>query len=351
MSTSPGRIFAVIDGGTTNIRVILSREESILAKGHSRVGAKDRVVQRDEHVLITGIKTALGECLRRLDGEKLKPGDIDRCLILGMLTSNVGLLDLEHLTAPVGVEELAHGLVHKKIPELLPCPISFIRGVKNAVDPERGPHALQQIDSMRGEETQAVGIMDLLPDLPLPTLITFLSSHTKYVRVGEQGKITGALTTMSGQIFGAIKDHTYLSRYIPDDNMIRLEEMVQDDLWDGITAEREMGFLRAIHMPRFMDVVLQAPMERCYSYLQGTLIGSDLRSFSFLRKVMAIDFTSLVFIGNNNRPALYREVFKKEVGPDMPMYALDEENLEEAVVRGSLRIVRRAEKDGLLSSA
>jgi 2-dehydro-3-deoxygalactonokinase len=350
MSTSSGRIFALIDGGTSNIRAILSREGSILARGYSRVGAKDRVVQGDEDVLLSGIKKALGECLTRFDGERLKPGDIDWCMILGMLTSNVGLLDLEHLTSPAGVEELAHGLVYKRLPELLPCPILFIRGVKNAVCPEGGPHALQQIDSMRGEETQTMGIMDLLPDLPLPTLITFLSSHTKYVRVGEQGKITGALTTMSGQIFGAIKNHTYLSRYIPDDNMIRLEEIVQDDLWDGITAEREMGFLRAIHMPRFMDVVLKAPMERCYSYLQGTLIGSDLRSFSFLREVMAMDFKSLVFIGNNNRPALYREVFKKEVGLDKPAYALDEESLEEAVVRGSLSIFRCAEKSGLLRS-
>jgi len=351
MSGGSGRIFAIIDGGTTNIRAILTREESILAKGYSRVGAKDRVVQRDEDVLITGIKTALGECLRKFDKKKLEPGNVDCCIILGMLTSNVGLLDLEHLTAPVGVEELAHGLVLKKIPELLPCPIFFIRGVKNAIDHEGGPHFLQQIDSMRGEETQTIGIIDLLPDLPLPSLITFLSSHTKYVRVGEQGQITGALTTMSGQIFGAIKNHTYLSRYIPDDNMIRLEKITQDDLWAGITAEREMGFLRAIHMPRFMDVVLKAPIERCYSYLQGTLIGSDLRSFSFLREVMSMDFRSLVFIGNNNRPALYREVFKKEVGQDIPIYALDKESLEEAVVRGSIKIFLYAEKSGFLRSA
>jgi len=345
MSESPGTIFAIIDGGTSNIRVILTREDSILAKGYSRVGAKDRVVQGDEDVLITGIKTALGECLGKSDQKELQPGDLDCCIILGMLTSNVGLLDLEHLTAPVGVEELAQGLVLKKIPELLPCPTFFIRGVKNAVDPEKDPHLLQQIDSMRGEETQTMGIIDLLPDLPLPTLITFLSSHTKYVRVGEQGQITGALTTMSGQIFGAIKNHTYLSRYIPDDNMIRLDEITHDDLWAGITAEREMGFLRAIHMPRFVDVVLKAPIERCYSYLQGALIGSDLRSFSFLREVMSLDFQSLVFIGNNNRPALYREVFSKEVGQDIPMYALDEESMEEAVVRGSIKIFRYAEKE------
>ena len=158
----------------------------------------------------------------------------------------------------------------------------------------------------------------------------------------------GALTTMSGQIFDAIKNRTLLSRYIPDDNMIRLDQIAQDDLWAGISAEGEMGFLRAIGMPRFMDVVLKAPFERCYSYLQGTLIGSDLRSFSFLRKVMPMGFESLVFIGNNNRPALYKGVFMKEVGQDIPIHALDEESLEEAVVRGSMKIFRYAEETGVL---
>lgn len=55
-----------------------------------------------------------------------------------------------------------------------------------------------------------------------------------------------------------------------------------------------------------------------------------------------MDFESLVFIGSNNRPELYKEVFRQEIGPDIPIYALDKERLEEAVVRGSLRIFRNA---------
>ena len=304
-----------------------------------------------EDVLITGIRGALEDCLGKLDQRRFKPGNVNYGIISGMLTSNVGLLDLAHLTAPVGVEELAHGLVLKEFPELLPCPLFFIRGVKNAISPERDPYSFQQMDSMRGEETQTIGVLDLLPDLPLPSLVTFLSSHTKYVRVGERGQIMGALTTMSGQIFDAVKNHTLLSRYIPDDNMIRLDQITHDDLWAGTRAEREMGFLRAIGMPRFMDVVLKAPFERCYSYLQGTLIGSDLRSFSFLREVMPVDFQSLVFIGNNNRPVLYKEIFRKEVGQDIPICALGEESLEEAVVRGSMKIFRYAEETGFLPLA
>jgi hypothetical protein len=52
------------------------------------------------------------------------------------------------------------------------------------------------------------------------------------------------------------------------------------------------------------------PEERPLDAFKMTrIVGSDHRSFSFLREVMATDFKSLVFIGNNNRPALYREVF------------------------------------------
>jgi 2-dehydro-3-deoxygalactonokinase len=348
MNRNSGRIFAIIDGGSSNIRVFLTREELILSKVCIQRGVIDRVIQRDENILFSSVKTALRETIRKLGSKGLKSEDVDFCIILGMLTSNIGLLDLEHLIVPVGITELARALVLKEIPQLLPCPCFFIRGVKNAVCAEREAHFLLQIDSMRGEETQTIGILDRLPDLPLPTLIVFLSSHTKYVWVGRQGKIMGTLTTMSGQIFRAIKKMTYLSRYIPDDNRIRLEKINQDDLWEGITAEREVGFLRAIHLPRFMDVVLNAQIDRCYSTLLGTLIGSDLRAFSFFRETISGKLKSIVFIGNSNRPVLYRDIFRKEIGQEIPMYTLDEDSLEQAVVHGSIRIFKCAEESNFL---
>jgi 2-dehydro-3-deoxygalactonokinase len=346
MSSHSGTIFAIVDGGTTNIRVTLTEENRILAKGYAGVGARDRVVHEDEDILITGIKRALEESLSKCDSRRIETGDIDYAIFLGMLTSNVGLLDLEHLTVPAGVEELAHGLVVTRFPDLLPCPTIFIRGVKNALEPVKGADVSPKMDTMRSEETQTMGILDLLPELPLPTLITFLTSHTKFVRVNVKGQITDSLTTMSGQVYDAIKHHTYLSKYIPKDKLIRLDEIQYEDLWSGIKAERDMGFLRSIHMPRFMDVVLKASAQRCYSYLLGTLIGSDLRSFYFLRHVMPFDFKSLVFIGNFNRPQLYLEVLNEEMGKNTPAYALDEEGLEEAGVRGAIKIFRYAKRSG-----
>lgn len=348
MNRNSGRIFAIIDGGSSNIRVFLTREKSILSKVCIQRGVIDRVVQKDENILFSAVQKALGESMRKLGNKRFKPEDVDFCIILGMLTSNIGFLDLEHLTVPAGIEDLARTLVRKDMPQLLPCPFFFIRGVKNAVRAEGEAYSIHQIDSMRGEETQTIGILDFLPDLTLPALIIFLSSHTKYVGVGAQGKIMGTLTTMSGQIFGAIKKMTYLSKYIPDDDIIRLEEISRDDLWEGIIAEREAGFLRAIHLPRFVDVVLKGKMERCYSILLGTLIGSDLRAFSFFRETIFGKFESIVFIGNSKRPALYRDVFKKEIGQEIPMYTLDESDLEQTVIRGSIRIFNYAEENNFL---
>lgn len=348
MRDHPKRIFAIIDGGTTNIRVMLTEEETILGKGYAQVGAKDRVVRNEEEVLISGIRAALKASFHKCPWKGIKLQDIDYGIALGMLTSNVGLLDLEHLTTPAGVDELARGIVLKRLPQLLPCPTVFIRGVRNALPTDPGTNVSPQMDTMRSEETQTMGIIHMLPDLPLPTLITFLTSHTKYVRVNQKGQITASLTTMSGQMFAAIKRQTYLSRYIPEDGMIALDEITRDDLWEGIRAEREMGFLRAIHMPRFMDVVLSAPIPRCYSYLLGTLVGSDLRSFRYLGEVMPLDYRSLVFIGNNNRPALYMEVFKREIIRDVPAHALGREVLEEAVVQGATQIFRCAHGNGLI---
>ena len=76
-----------------HIRVFLTREELILSKVCIQRGVIDRVIQRDENILFTSVKTALRETIRKLGSKGLKSKDVDFCIILGMLTSNIGLLD------------------------------------------------------------------------------------------------------------------------------------------------------------------------------------------------------------------------------------------------------------------
>ncbi len=139
------RIIA-IDGGTTNTKIFLVENGEILGR-EDTVGAK---FNKDRLYKI-GIKGAIKKLL--LDNG-LTEGDIEKIICSGMITSDIGLCTLPHLTVPCGLEEMAEGVFETVLPEISEIPFIFIRGVKTGCD------SLETADMMRGEETEFIGISD-----------------------------------------------------------------------------------------------------------------------------------------------------------------------------------------------
>lgn len=129
---------------------------------------------------------------------------------------NIGLIDIPHCTAPIDVNELAAHTIEMSLPEILPAPVIFIPGVKN-----QGEHSslesLEEMDFMRGEETQVFGAIELY-GIEAPATFMFLSSHTKVIDVDEKYRITRSFTMLSGQIFNALRFHSFLASSIPKEN-------------------------------------------------------------------------------------------------------------------------------------
>jgi 2-dehydro-3-deoxygalactonokinase len=100
------------------------------------------------------------------------------------------------------------------MPEILPAPIVLIPGVKNRVE-RPCLDTLEQMDFMRGEETQVFGSIDLY-GVEVPVTFMFLSSHTKLVDVDQNRRITRSFTTLSGQVFNALRFQTLLASSIPE---------------------------------------------------------------------------------------------------------------------------------------
>src|SRR5207237_9331687 len=61
---------------------------------------------------------------------------------------------------------------------------------------------------MRGEETQIIGVLDVIGTEASACLP---GSHSKWVAV-QGGRITGFQTHMTGEAFAALRDHTILGR-------------------------------------------------------------------------------------------------------------------------------------------
>jgi 2-keto-3-deoxy-galactonokinase len=94
-----------VDTGTTNTRCILWNEKrEKIAEKKSKVGVRNTAIDGNNGKL----KAAVKECLDQLlaDG-KIGYGDVKGVIASGMITSNVGLVEIPHLVVPAGKEDLA----------------------------------------------------------------------------------------------------------------------------------------------------------------------------------------------------------------------------------------------------
>ncbi|MDB4894705.1 MAG: 2-keto-3-deoxy-galactonokinase, partial [Firmicutes bacterium] len=163
-------IFGLIDSGTTNTRVRLSDGDRVLAAVTEAVGARDAA--RD------GSNSRLRSALHRLVQEAglqagIPVGDIAVLIASGMITSNLGLLEVPHVQAPVRPAELARAIVTKRFPDIAPCDIAFIPGIKTvASDGE-----LVGSDILRGEEAEVVGLRRLMGLAGPVTFLHYGSPH------------------------------------------------------------------------------------------------------------------------------------------------------------------------------
>src|SRR5690242_8856110 len=102
-----------LDGGTTNTRARLLRGEHVVATSRRAVGARDTIAGNGPRRLAAAVRECLAEVCQTAGG--VRP---DRIVAAGMLTAEVGLIAVPHVTAPAGLDELARGMVVRELPEV-----------------------------------------------------------------------------------------------------------------------------------------------------------------------------------------------------------------------------------------
>ena len=172
----------IIDGGTTNLRVTLLSDERKPLDSIARDGGV-------RHTAVDGnnsyLKTTLAECIAQLLGRNgLEAGDVRRCIAYGMITSDMGLLEIPHVSAPASAQDLKNAMREQVFPEIAPFPITFIPGVRNFAAPVDLEN-FGMMDMMRGEETEAIGLYDLL-GLKEKAMFVLPGSHNKFVAMSEE---------------------------------------------------------------------------------------------------------------------------------------------------------------------
>ena len=268
--------YLIIDGGTTNLRVTLADENAqILGTEKRSIGAAASAMAGSNAAL----RGAVRDCIESLQqAHHLNGEDFDGCIAYGMITCASGLLEVPHLCAPAGLEDFRRGLVTAHFDDIAPFPITFIPGLRNFAG-EVGLHNVMQMDMMRGEETEAIGFLQLAK--PNEDCVLILpGSHNKLISITKDGQLTGCMTTISGELLAALTHHTILTEAVGG-QFAHAGSYDREMMLAGAEACRA-GISRAAFSSRILRTLGHLPQEKVASFLLGTVLSADvdaLRAF------------------------------------------------------------------------
>ena len=283
-----------VDAGTTNTRAILFDEQQQMKAMESRgTGVRNTAIDGSNHRL----RTAVRECLEGLLAkENISYQEVSMIIASGMITSNVGLVEIPHLTAPVGINELAAGVQSVFLEDVCPIPIHFIPGIKNTSVPITLEN-YESMDIMRGEETESVALINSLP-AGHRILIVLPGSHTKFVSVNEAGQITGCLTTLSGELLSVVTNNTIIADAVGH-QFVQEETCDTDLLLAGYQNARKTGLGRACFSCRILSQFTDLSKEKLASYLLGVILSSDVLSIRN-SNALCVDRSTIVLVAGKD---------------------------------------------------
>ncbi len=256
----------LIDGGTTHTRAWAVQGGRVLAHARVQVGAKDTARDGSTERLRGAVRDLVGEVIAGAPG-------FDPVLIgaAGMITSPQGLLDLPHVEAPAGAAELAAGSRQQVLPAIASVPIVFIPGVRSGPAQVDGGNVLDA-DFMRGEEVLALGLHEAPGPLTGGGILLNVGSHWKAIAVDPSGRISGSVSTLSGELIHAVQAQTILSSALPAGRPEAL-----DPVWiaAGAAAALRSGLSRALYGVRLLEQRSTCNSAERQAFLTGAVIAAD----------------------------------------------------------------------------
>jgi 2-dehydro-3-deoxygalactonokinase len=320
-----------LDGGTTNTRARLLRGGRIVAVARRAVGVRNAALAGG----LSPLAEAVRDCLREVAG-RANGAPLAGIVASGMLTAEVGLCPVPHLVAPAGIDELAAGVVARRLPEVWNQPIAFVPGLRTPPGP--GPEGWADGDVMRGEECATLGAWE---GLGRPGACAFLwpGSHTKLIAVSATGQITRSFTTLGGELTAAVAHHTLIAASLPESWPT---EPDTEALELGARVARARGLGRAAFAVRLAHLAGALDVDHRAAFWIGAATADDVAHLTS-HPILATGLP--VWVGGEQpRRSLYaRWLAERHSGPVVP---LSEELAEAASALGALAICRKAQSEG-----
>lgn len=300
--------YITLDCGTTKTKISLVsrnivRDSLKINNGNDVSGYKDILKERIADMLQKNLLT-----------EK----DIIRILATGtMATAEFGIFPADYLTIPVSIDKLKKGMCEVFIPEISNIPFGIVRGVKTSCT------SLENADTMRGEESELMGIMGKEDEACAYML---MGSHSKIIKTNDKGNITDICTMLTGELAGTLAKYTILK------HSIDFKESVLDGeyLKKGYMYCRDNNINEALFKVRVLKNIFGVTQCQAYSFFLGTILFAEVKYVidSKIKKVV---------VGGNKylKEAVY--VLLKEYAQGDIM-CLSDEKVENSVSLGLVKI-------------
>jgi len=352
--------YLVVDAGTSRTRVRSWRDGRIVDEVEERVGAKD--------VALAGNPAPIADALRRLVAElgSRHRASPEALVCSGMITSNVGLVEVPHVSAPVGLRELGRRLVRHDLPDVTPLPVYFVPGVKTvfgAYGAARGANGttgdangttgdassavrasgaaragvgwddLAAFDVMRGEEVEVVGLL-ATQSLSLPVAFFHCGSHHKLIEVAagvERGDavVLRSSTAITGELLAAIRERTILASSLSGLDGLEIDPAA---VAAGVARANELGFARAAFLVRVGQTIAGMSRDGVTSFLLGALLALDLQ---LLERELP-PARELVVYGGGVFPGLLHDALQ---AAGRPVRRVAAEDADRSAVVGAVRLL------------
>lgn len=240
-----------VDWGTTNFRAYLADVDgNIVAQTQQRSG------------ILAVENGAFADVLRAETAPWIEAHGSLPVMMSGMIGSRQGWIEAPYVRCPAGVREIAAALTAFEVEGI--GTVHLVPGLDH-MPPGEPP------DVIRGEEAQTLGAMAATPEPD--AIFVHPGTHSKWVTV-TSGVITGFTTYMTGEVYGALKEHTILGRLMQD-GVPNGSGFLQ-----GVEAARRGrpagNLLHQLFSVRTLGLFELLRPEQLPEYLSGLLIGSEI---------------------------------------------------------------------------
>jgi 2-dehydro-3-deoxygalactonokinase len=332
-------MFAIlIDSGTTNsrIRLVDSETNQITDTEKVRIGVRNTAIDGHNGELKSYLHKGLKKLLERND---LSTSDIEYIVASGMITSNLGLYEIPHITAPVTVDDFVRNSKVVVMKEFFNIPCIFVPGMSNDVADTSNPlEEINQFDVMRGEEVESIGLMNQL-DLHGKGILVLPGSHTKFVIVDDNQSLSSCLSTLGGETLMAMQRETILSNSLSPELVQTVDKNI---LLKGYEAAKNYGLTRSFYHVRLLQLFANLTENERANYFVGSVIYDDIQSL--LSSVEIIDDIEWIVVGGTNPLKSMFTILFEHMDKKWKVIEADDLQVEYSLVYGAQEIAKKMDR-------